>query len=144
MEKLQPLSYPKMSKWSLYLLTLSGKNTITSCNIWDIFIRKQGRVTSQGGRTKISQLLFHPQDSWSTSCKKILVQIFYSLRYISQRTFQKNFGPDFQIWLFFWVPFLRFLKTFKDMFMLVNKRSHISRANDVEMWVLEEKESSFL
>ena len=30
------------------------------------------------------------------------------------------------------------------MFMLVNKRPYISCANDVEMWVLEGKKSSFL
>ena len=30
------------------------------------------------------------------------------------------------------------------MFMLVNKKPYISCANDVEIWVLEKKESSFL
>ena len=44
------------------------KNTITFCNIWDIFTRKQGGVTSQRVRIKIWQILFHPHDFWSTSC----------------------------------------------------------------------------
>ena len=30
------------------------------------------------------------------------------------------------------------------MFMLVNKIPYISCVNDIEMWVLEEKQSSFL
>ena len=34
---------------------------------------------------------------------------FFSGGYISQRTFLKNFNPDFQIWLVFLVPFLHFL-----------------------------------
>ena len=88
---------------------LSGKNTVTFCNICDIFIRKQGGVKSQRNRIKIWQKLFHPHDSGSTSCKKILVQIFQFSVYRSQRTFQKN-NTDFQIWLVFLVPFLHFLK----------------------------------
>ena len=57
---------------------LSGKNTITFCNIWDNFTRRHGGVTSQRGRIKIWQMLLHPHDSWSTSCKKLLFQIFSS------------------------------------------------------------------
>ena len=34
--------------------------------------------------------------------------IFQFCSYISQRTFQKNVKPDFQIWLVFLVPFLHF------------------------------------
>ena len=44
-EKLQPLGYPDMSK--------SEKNTITFWNIWAIFARKQGGVTTQTGGTKV-------------------------------------------------------------------------------------------
>ena len=84
-EKLHPWNYPNMSKWSLYPSPLSWKNTITFCNIWDIFTRKQGRVTSQKSSTKIWQILFHPHDSWSTFYKKILVQIFSSFETIYRK-----------------------------------------------------------
>ena len=55
---------------------LSEKNTIAFCNIWDIFTRKQGGVTSQRVRIKIWQILFHPYDSWSTFCKVFDPNIF--------------------------------------------------------------------
>ena len=123
MEKLQPSSYPNMLKWSLYLLSPSGKNAITFCNIWDIFTRKQGEVKSQMGRIKIWQILFHPHDSWSTSCKKTLVQI---CGYRSQRTFLKNCNPKVQIWLSFLLPFQHFLKSWVKLIDAENRLAPIS------------------
>ena len=99
--------------------SLSGENTITFCNIWAIFARKQSRVTSQRVRIKIWQILFYRRNSWSTSYKQILVPIFSSFAakhfsifrgYRSQRMFQKNYNPDFQLWLLFLVPRLHFWK----------------------------------
>ena len=49
---------------------------IIICNIWAIFARKQGGITSQRVRIKIWQILFHPHYSWSTSCKKNLIPTF--------------------------------------------------------------------
>ena len=50
---------------------LSNKNTIAFSTV---FGSKQGGVTGQRIRIKIWHIpLFHPYDSWSTSCKKILV-----------------------------------------------------------------------
>ena len=109
-EKRQPLCYPNMTKWCPYLLSPFRENTITFCNIWNIFTRKKGGITSQ---TEIWQILFHPHDSWSTSCeKKFRSNIFQFCGYRSQRTFQKNFNPDFQIWLVFLVPFLHVFKIY--------------------------------
>ena len=56
----------------------SGKNTITFCTSWAFFGKKQGGVTDQSVRTKIWHMLFHSQNCWSTSCKKILVLILSS------------------------------------------------------------------
>ena len=45
-----------MSNARLYLsFPLSRKNTITFCNIWAIFARKQGRTTNQRVRIKLWQ-----------------------------------------------------------------------------------------
>ena len=65
-EKLPPLSYPNMSNEVFISSSLSRKNKIPFCNIWDIFIRKQGGVTSQRRRIKIWKILFYPYVSWST------------------------------------------------------------------------------
>ena len=47
--------------------------------IFGIFLRgKRVGVTSQRSRIKVWQILFYPHDSWSTSCKKVLDQIFPS------------------------------------------------------------------
>ena len=54
-EKLQPLDYPNMSKSRLYLVSPFQENTITFCNIWAIFARKQGRDTNQKIKIKIWQ-----------------------------------------------------------------------------------------
>ena len=76
----------------------------------EYFYQKKGGITSQ---TEIWQILFHPHDSWWTSCeKKICSNIFQFCGYRSQRTFQKNFNPDFQIWLLFLVPFLHVFKIY--------------------------------
>ena len=64
---------------------LSRKNAITFFYIWDIFIRKQSRVISQRDRIKILQKLFHPCNSWSTYCQKILVPIFSSFAAIDDK-----------------------------------------------------------
>ena len=79
-----------------------GKNTITFCNIWDIFTRKQDGVTNQMSRTKIWQIIFYPHDSWSTSCKKIGLNIFQFCCYRSQSTFKKNFTWIFKFDWFSW------------------------------------------
>ena len=77
-EKPHPFSSPNMSNEVFMSSPLSGKNAITFCNNWDIFIRNQDGVTIQRDRIKIWQITFNSHDSWSTSCQKILVQIFSS------------------------------------------------------------------
>ena len=91
--------------------SLSGKNMITICNIWAIFARKQGGVTSQRVRIKIWQILFHPHFLVNFLLKKkIDSDIFYFCGYKSQSTFQKSFNPDSQVSLLFLVPRLHFCK----------------------------------
>ena len=69
---------------------LSGKNTITFCNIWAIFARKQGGVTSERVRIKIRQNLFHPHSSCQISVKKFCFQHSPVLRlYISKDISEK-------------------------------------------------------
>ena len=81
-----------------------GKNTITFCNMWAIFARKQGGVTSQKVRIKIWEILFYPHDFWWISFssfeakdhkghfRKILIQIFKFGCFSSYHvyTFQEN------------------------------------------------------
>ena len=69
---------------------LSRKNTITLCNIWAIFARKQGRVTNQSVRIKIWQNF--------ENCKIILVSTYSSYR--SQRAYKKNFNWIFKFGCF--------------------------------------------
>ena len=89
-------------------LPFPGKMIII-CNIWAIFARKQGGITSQRVRIKIWQILFHPHYSWSTSYKKNFdSDNFQFCGYRSQRTFQKSFNPNSQVWLLFLVPHLHF------------------------------------
>ena len=64
---------------------LSGKKTITFCNIWAIFAGKQGGLTCQGVRIKIWQFLFHSHDSRSTFCQKILVPAFSSFAAVDHK-----------------------------------------------------------
>ena len=92
----------KLSKVFIFSL-LFGKNTISCFNIWDVFTRNQGAVASQRGRIKIWHILFHPHDSWPTSCKKILVQIFSSFVAIDQKGhFRKILTWIFKFDWFFW------------------------------------------
>ena len=92
-EKKQAVVRKNFSHWAIQIcqneslshLPFPGKTTITFCNIWDKFTRKQSRIASQRGRIKIWQILFHPHDSWSASCKKILVQIFSSFAAIDHK-----------------------------------------------------------
>ena len=77
-EKLQPLSYPICQNEVFISSPFSEENTITFA-IFGIFLRgKRVGVTSQRSRIKVWQILFYPHDSWSTSCKKVLDQIFPS------------------------------------------------------------------
>ena len=78
-------SYSNMSNEVFISSALSGKNTITFFYIWDIFIRKQSRVTIQRDRIKILQILFHPCNSWSTFYQKSLVPIFSSFAAIDDK-----------------------------------------------------------
>ena len=104
-KKLKSFPYWNMSEWKLYISSpLSGKNTNTFCTIWAILGRKQGGVTIQKVTIKIWHNLYNPHDSWSTSCKNFWLQHFQFCSYRSQRTFQKNINPDFQVWLLFLVP----------------------------------------
>ena len=83
--------------------SFSRKNTITFCNIWDIFTRKQDGVTSQRSRIKILQMIFHPHDSWSSSCKKNLVQIFSSFAALDHKgRFRKILTRIFKFGWFSW------------------------------------------
>ena len=98
---------------------LSGKNTIFS-NIWDIFTMKQGGVTSQRSRIKIWQILFHPNDSWSTSCKKILFQMFSSFKASDHKG---HFGKILtRIFKFGWLSFYHsyIFKKLKLNYLLLN------------------------
>ena len=92
-EKHQPLSYAYISKWSIYLLSPFRKKYDYFMQYFyqDISTRKKGGVISQRGRIKIWQILFHPYDFWSTSCKKILVQIFSSFVAIDHKGHLEKF-----------------------------------------------------
>ena len=107
---------------------LSGKNTITFCNIWAIFAKKQGRVTNQRVRIKIWQILYYPHNSWSTFCKKILVPIFFSFVAIDHKG-NFNFNLDFQIWVLFLVPCLHFFKKIRQNLMF-NQLAPISNSKN--------------
>ena len=74
-----------MSKSRLYLLSLSGKNTITFCNNWAIFVRKQGEVTSQRARIKVWQNLLNPLNSCQLPVKIFWFQHFPVLRLIDHK-----------------------------------------------------------
>ena len=81
----------------------SEKNTIIFCNIWAIFVTKQGGVSSQRARIKTWQILFHSHDSLSTSCKKILVPAFSSFVAIDHKGhFRKILTWIFKFGCFSW------------------------------------------
>ena len=90
---------------------LSGKNTITFCNISDIFTSKKCEVTSQKEQSKFDKYYFIHRIPRQLPVKKFGLTTFQYCDHRSQRTFQKNFNPNFQIWLVFLVPFLHYLKT---------------------------------
>ena len=96
-ENLQPLGYPNMSKPRLISSHLSRKNTITLCTIWTIFGKKQGGVTNQTIKIIIWLVLFHPNDSWSTSCKKFW---FHHIRHKGH--FRKILTQIFKFGFFYW------------------------------------------
>ena len=102
-EKLQSLGYLNMSKSRFYFLTLFRKKNDYIFQYLDYFCREIG-LGHKRVKNKILQNLFHPNDSLSTSCKKILVPTFSR----SQRAFHKNF--NFQVWLLFLLPRLHFWK----------------------------------
>ena len=66
------------------------------CNIWAIFSRNRGRgVTSQRVRIKIWEILFHPHDSWSSSCKKNLIPTFSSFATTDHKGHFRKWYPGF-------------------------------------------------
>ena len=66
--KMKPLSHPPFPRKIRLLFVIFG-----------IFLLgNRAGVTSQKSRIKVWQILFYPHDSWSTSCKKVLDQIFPS------------------------------------------------------------------
>ena len=82
---------------------LSMKNKITFCTIWAIFGRKQAMVTSQGIRIKIWHMLFHLHNSWSTSCKKVLVPALSSFAAMGHKGyFKKVLTRIFTFGCFYW------------------------------------------
>ena len=87
--------------------------------IFGLFL-PENRAGSQvkGLESKFEKSFSYPHNSWSNSCKKILVPRFSSFAtivYGSQMTFQKNFNLDFQVWLLFLVPRLHFSKNELDL-----------------------------
>ena len=82
---------------------LSGKNTITFCNIWAIYARKQGGFTVQELESKLIPGQLPVKNFW-------FQHFFQFCGYRSQRTFQKNFHSNFQVWLLFLVQRLLFSK----------------------------------
>ena len=106
-EKLQPLSYPNMSKWSLYLISLFREK-------YDYFLQYLGyfyQETGRGHKSKeynqnLTNTILSTRFLVNFLSKNFGSNIFQFCGYRSQWTFQKNFNPDFQIWLVFLVPFL--------------------------------------
>ena len=110
--------WKSFSRWAIQICQnqgfnsspLSGKNTITFCNIWAIFARKQGGVTSQRAKIEVWQNLFHQHSSFQLPIKKFCFQHFPVLRLYITKDISEKFNPDFQVWLLFLVPRLHFWK----------------------------------
>ena len=96
---------------SLFPLPFPGKIWF-SFAIFGIFLRGN-RAESQNKviEPKFDKYYFIHTIPGQIPLNKIGSNIFQLCGYRSQRTFQKNFNLDFQIWLVFLVPFLHFLKT---------------------------------
>ena len=92
-------------------LSFSGKIRLLFA-IFGIFL-PGNRAGSQVKRveSKFDKYYFIDTIPGQLSVKKFGSNIFQFCDCRSQRTFQKNFNLDFQIWLVFLVPFLHFLKT---------------------------------
>ena len=108
-EKFQSLSYPNMSKKSLYLISIFRESYWLLSAIFGIFL-PGNRVGSQVKGIESKYYFIH-RIPGQLPVKKFGSNIFQFCGYRSQRTFQKIFNPDFQIWLVFLVPFLHCLKT---------------------------------
>ena len=103
---------------------LSGKNMITFHNIWAIFDRKQGGVTSQRVRIKIWKILFDPHNSWSTSCKTNLIPTFSSFAATDHKGhFRKILNGIFKFG-YFWLIFEK--KQFLMQNLMLNRLATIS------------------
>ena len=113
---------------------LFGKNAITLCNIWAIFARKEGEVTSQKVRIKIWQILFYAHDSWSTFCKKKLVPTFSSFVAIDHKGhFRKILTRIFKFRCFSWFHTPIFEKNELDLLMqnlMLNQLTPISNSKN--------------
>ena len=84
-----------MSKSRLDLLSPSREKYVYFLQDLGYFCQETG-VTSQRARMKLWQNLFHPHNSCQLAVK------------------QKNFKPDFQVWLLFLAPRLHFFSKKRD------------------------------
>ena len=108
-DKLQPLSYPNMSKWNLYLLSPFWEKCNYFLQYLKYFYQEKGRChKSKGLNENLTNTFSSTRFLDNFLQKKFGSNIFQFCGYRSERTFQKNFNPDFQIWLVFLVPFLHF------------------------------------
>ena len=109
-EKFQQLGDPNMSKPRLISSPLSGKIRLVFA-VFGLFLGGN-RAGSQVKRSesKFDISYFTQTIPGQIPVKKIGSITFQFCGYRSQRTFQKNFNPDFQIWLFFLVPRLKPVK----------------------------------
>ena len=102
-EKRQSLSYLNMSKWSLYLISFFGKNTITFCNIWDIFTKETGRGhNSKEQNQNLTNTILSTRFLVNFLYKSVGSNIFLFCGYRSQRTFRKIFTRIFKFAWFSW------------------------------------------
>ena len=77
LERLQTLSYPNMSKTkAIFPLPIPGKLQLPFYVIWHIFAENRAGSQVEGSKSKFNLSYFPPQNSWLTSCNKVLVQDF--------------------------------------------------------------------
>ena len=110
-EKIQPSPIQICQNPGPFLYPLKKKNKITFIQFM-AFLDKKNRVWSKvKGLKSKSNTAFHCAINCGLlKTQKVWPPTFYFCDHWSQRTFQKYFNPNFQVWLLFLVPQLHFRK----------------------------------
>ena len=107
----QPLSYPNISKSRLYLLSSFIERYDYLLPYLGYFWQDTGR--DQESKSQNQNLTYLIPPTWflvNFLKKNFGSSTFQFCGYRSQRTFQKNFNLDFQVWLLFLVPHVHLWK----------------------------------